>query len=91
MASKDYIKDKWFLDSCCTRHITNNHNSLIDYRSVNGKDKIDAACQDGTRNVIDIGNVRLMQMVDGKEVVLMSNDVAYVPSCRTNLIYLTLA
>ena len=66
MASKDYIKDKWFLDSCCTRNITNNPNSFIDYRSVNGEDKINPACQDGSMNVIDVGNVRVMQIIDGK-------------------------
>lgn len=74
MKSKDFIKEKWFLDSCCTCHINNNRNSLIKYRSVNGKDEINTACQDGIMNVVDIGNVRVMKIIDGKELALMLND-----------------
>ena len=41
--------------------------------------------------IIGIGNIGVQQIIDGKKVVSILKDEAYVPSCRTNLISLTLA
>ena len=91
MASDGTINDKWLLDSCCTRHITNKRKNMMHYRRMNGNGSINAACQDEEMKIVGIGNIRVQQTIDGKKVVSMLKDVAYVPSCRTNLIALTLA
>ena len=36
MASNGTIRDKWFLDSCCTRHTTNKRDKMMYYRRMNG-------------------------------------------------------
>ena len=91
MASNGTIEDKWFLDSCCARHITNKRDNMMHYRRMNGNNSINAVCQDGEMKIVGIGNIRVQKIIDGKKVVSMLKDVAYVPSCRANLIPLTLA
>lgn len=89
MASRDGLSDRWFLDSFCTRHITNRRENFVKYRSMNGSDTINAVCDGGKMNVVGFGDVRVNQMIHGKEKVTLLKNVAYVPTCRTNLVSLT--
>ena len=83
------MEDKWFLDSCCTRHLINKREHLMDHPKLNSSDKINVACQDVNMNVIGIGNVKVKQIIHGKEMVTLVKHVAYVPRCRTNLVSLS--
>lgn len=91
MMSNNGLRDKWFLDSCCTRHITNKKEHLINYQRIKDGDIINAACENGSMNIVGLGDVRVKQVFNGKEKVTLLKDVAYVPTCRTNLVSLTKA
>ena len=66
--------------------MTNRRENLNNYRSLNDKESINAACQDGSMKIVGVVNVRVKQVVAGREVISMLQDVAFVPNCRTNLV-----
>ena len=92
MAQKsESIKDKWFLDSCCSRHITNNNKYMVNYRKLKDIEIVSSASEgDGVR-IIGIGDVNVKQIIDGKGKELLLKDVGYAPNCRTNLVSLSKA
>ena len=91
VASTGDIKDKWFLDSCCTRPITNRRKNLIDYRKMKNADSIDSASQGGSMSVVGVGSVSVKQVLNRKEKVMLLKDVGCIPTCRANLLSLTKA
>ena len=91
MASKYGMENKWFLNSCCTRHLTNRREYLFNYRKVDGKYSIDAACENGFMNVVGIGNVNMSQVVNGLEEITMLKDVVHLSTCSVNFISLPVA
>ena len=72
----------WFLDSCASRHLCNNHKL---FRSTHAKsiDFVTAAGQ-----VIQINEISTVAILlsDGKTIEL--HNVAYTPECNSNLIFL---
>ena len=86
-----YIQNKWFLDSCCSRHVTNSMDGMVNYKKLVQSESISCASEGESVQVIGVGNVWLKQVIDGKERVTMLKDVGYAPNCRTNLVSLTKA
>lgn len=92
MAERSHeIADKWFLDSCCSRHLTNSRDGMIDYKALRNSEQMRCASDKGSVQVVGVGNVKVEQIVNGKKKVTMLKDVGYAPNCRTNLVSLTKA
>ena len=82
------IKQKWFLDSCCSRRITNNRESMVNYRSLDKIETVNAASEGDGARIIGVGDINVRQTIDGKVKHLLLKNVGYAPNCRTNLISL---
>ncbi len=37
---KSYITNKWFLDSCCSRHLANSKDAMLNYRTMEDNDNV---------------------------------------------------
>lgn len=85
------IRNKWFLDSCASRHLCNVREYFVSYKSLSKGEHVNAACEGATVDVVGVGNVKVSQMIDGKKMTTLLQDVGYAPRCRTNLVSLTKA
>lgn len=85
------IMGRWFIDSCASRHLTNQRDNMFDYRTLDDAEFVNAACEGGSVKIVGIGNLRVKQIIDGREVIMMLKDVGYAPKCRTNLVALSKA
>ena len=91
-ASKDgSLKDKWFLDSCATQHMTNNKELMFNYMQHDEPTNVGTASMDINMRVVGTGSIMVSQMVNGTEQILELRHVAYVPDIRANLISVTKA
>ena len=82
----DDIKERWFLDSCSSRHLCNERKHFIDYRKLDESEYVNAACEGGNVRVVGIGNVRVSQFINDEKKTTLLKDVGYAPKCRTNLV-----
>lgn len=88
-SSNDSMRNKWFLDSCASRHMTNQRDILHNF--VDGQDDtVQTASEDTEMAIVGYGSVRLEQVVDGRRQIIELKDVAYMPGIRTNLVSLPL-
>lgn len=85
------IHNRWFLDSCCSRHLTNSRDGLLRYKALSEPEDVRAAAEGAAVSVLGIGDLRVSQNINGKEVVSLLKNVGYAPECRTNLISLVKA
>ena len=65
------IKNRWFLDSCASRHLCNDREHLIDYRNLKDAEYVNASCEGGNVRVVGVGNLRVRQVINGEEVTTM--------------------
>ena len=89
--SSNYIGRRWFLDSCASRHLTNQKDCLVNYRVLSDIESVNAASEGRFVQVIRIGNLRVRKKIDGIEKVMVLRDAGYAPKCRTNLVPLAKA
>lgn len=80
------IHNRWFLDSCCNRHLTNSRAGFFNYKVLAETEDVKAAAEGAAVSVLGIGDLRVSQNINGKEVVSLLKNVGYAPQCRTNLI-----
>lgn len=89
--SEGYISRKWFLDSCCSRHLSNQKDKMFDYRELKKKEFVGSAAVGSHVKIVGIGNMRLRQVIDGAEILTILKDIGYTLKCRTNLVSLSKA
>lgn len=51
------IRDRWFLDSCASRHLCNNLNNFVEYNPLGSNESVKAACKGANIEVIGFGKV----------------------------------
>lgn len=82
---------RWFLDSCALRHISNQREFMVNYRSLDKAESVNAAAEGARVRIVRIDPVRVKQDVDGKDYFFALHDVGYAPKYRTNLVELACA
>lgn len=82
---------RWFMDSCASRHLTNQREKMFDYRPLKDVEFVNAANEGSAVKVVGIGNLKVKQVINGAENVMVLKDVGYAPKCRTNLVSLAKA
>lgn len=55
----EHISRKWFLGSCASCHLTNQKDTMSDYRALNAKDFVGSATEGAAVKVAGAGNVCL--------------------------------
>jgi len=91
ITSNNEIASKWFLDSCASQQMTHQRDLLYNYSSVNDGNSIATAAKDVRMRIEGFGALRLEQSIQGKMSTIEVNNVAYMPSTRTNLVSLSRA
>lgn len=80
------MKNKWFLDSCASRHLTNQRDSLKDYRKLENTSNIGTAATGTKVSIVGVGSIELEQEIDGVTSKFTLDNVGYAPNLVTNLI-----
>ena len=75
---------KGFVDSCASRHLTNQRHSLKKFKSVKS-DSVNSVVQGSSVNIDGIWDITLYQTFNGKTSTCTLFDVGYGPNIRTNL------
>ena len=87
VASGGAFREKWFLDSCASRHLTNQKRFLKNCNPIQNE-SVNSAIEGSTVNIEGIGDITVSRTIDGKETKQTLLQVGYAPNIRTNLISL---
>lgn len=88
MSRNDEKSTKWLLDSCCSRHMSNNRAYFSEFLECEG------IVQVGNTEMIPsywVGAVRMASVVDGTKQNITLNDVIGSPKIMHNLIFIAQA
>ena len=80
------LEDKWFLDTCATRHLCRDLSCFQSIGRRNQSIEIETAGDGEKLTSAYFGIVQLECTVGGRVTAVTLQDVAYVPTMRTNLI-----
>eukprot|EP00171_Calliarthron_tuberculosum_P000063 IDg63t1 len=76
--SKD-IRNRWFLDSCCSSHLTNQRWALTDYKKSHKHETVSTASDQASDKILGTGTIYVEQEIDGRTHKLKLNDVGFAP------------
>lgn len=80
LSSYDMLR-RWSIDSWSSRHLTNQREHMFNYRTLDNAEFVNSAFEGGSMKVVGIGNLRVIQVIDGSEKVITLKDVGYSTKC----------
>jgi len=84
-SSPGTYSDNWYLDSCCSQHISEHREWFTTYKDISSKNQL----VEGIRGVMlyaqGIGDIVFRTLVDGHETMNILKDVVHVPKLGRNL------
>lgn len=80
------LKHLWSIDNCDSSRLKNSRDHFVEFRKFYKVDLVNAASIGVSEKVVETGNVKVRQIIDGVQLNILLNEVGYASDCQTNLV-----